>query len=190
MSDEQCKAMVYRAPYNHDHQCTRKAWKDGYCKQHHPDSAKERQRKSQERFDKRQAKIASRSEQMKELRKELSVAIAERDQLEKERDFLVAEYERAIGISGKGFNHVAAHLYNAIVNARCDKNAERFIKLLEANGRLRKALEWYADVENYQSLSQKDFNGTPVISQRLVVVDNGECARKALKDEAENEIQG
>jgi len=49
--DEGCKAMV--VPYGawRESQCSRKASKDGYCKQHHPDSV-------QARRDKRAAKWA------------------------------------------------------------------------------------------------------------------------------------
>lgn len=36
----------------------------------------------------------------------------------KERDYLVSEYERAVGCSGEGFVHAALHLYNAITNAK------------------------------------------------------------------------
>lgn len=33
------------------HQCSRKAVRDGYCNIHHPDSAKERQEKSQRAYE-------------------------------------------------------------------------------------------------------------------------------------------
>jgi len=32
--------------------CSRNAWKDGYCKQHHPLTIKERERKQKEKYDK------------------------------------------------------------------------------------------------------------------------------------------
>jgi hypothetical protein len=74
--------------------------------------------------------------------------MAERDRLrealgiaEAERDFLVSEYERALNVEPQGFAHAAAHLYNAIVNAKCDVNADRFIKLMDERDRLREALE-------------------------------------------------
>ena len=35
-------------------QCSRKAWKDGYCKQHHPDTVVERQKRSQETWKRKQ----------------------------------------------------------------------------------------------------------------------------------------
>lgn len=34
-----------------DYQCSRKAWKDGYCKQHHPDIVAEKRRRSMERHN-------------------------------------------------------------------------------------------------------------------------------------------
>ena len=33
------------------YQCNRKIWKDGFCKQHHPDTVAERDRKSTERYE-------------------------------------------------------------------------------------------------------------------------------------------
>lgn len=35
----------------HPHQCRRKIWKDGYCKQHHPDSAKKRAEEQAKRYE-------------------------------------------------------------------------------------------------------------------------------------------
>jgi hypothetical protein len=53
MSEEQCKEMVSaHSLYGsfHQHQCNRNAWKDGYCKQHHPDTvAESRAKQSEER---------------------------------------------------------------------------------------------------------------------------------------------
>jgi len=50
---EQCKHNVY-ADW-HTHQCPRKAWKDGYCKQHHPDTIAERDRKRREKWERESA---------------------------------------------------------------------------------------------------------------------------------------
>jgi len=61
----------------------------------------------------------------------LMIEKARAETAEAERNFLVTEYERAISSEGKGFTHAAAHLYNAIVNARCDAGAERFLELLD-----------------------------------------------------------
>ena len=35
----------------HSHQCSRRDWKDGYCKQHHPDSVRARQEKSMRKYE-------------------------------------------------------------------------------------------------------------------------------------------
>lgn len=40
----------------HKYQCSRNIWKDGYCKQHHPDSVKEREKKRDERYKEQQEK--------------------------------------------------------------------------------------------------------------------------------------
>jgi len=44
-----CKKMIMRG--FHHHQCQRAAWKDGYCKQHHPKSVAERRKKKEEKFN-------------------------------------------------------------------------------------------------------------------------------------------
>lgn len=44
LTEEQCKEYVYGVRI-HKTRCSRKAWKDGYCKQHHSDSKKEREDK-------------------------------------------------------------------------------------------------------------------------------------------------
>ena len=46
---EQCKEGVWRDWSSG--KCARKAVKDGYCKQHHPDAVKERQEKSSARWE-------------------------------------------------------------------------------------------------------------------------------------------
>ena len=50
MDENRCKKQVWGSwTY---YQCSRKIWKDGYCKQHHPDSVKERERKRDEKWEK------------------------------------------------------------------------------------------------------------------------------------------
>lgn len=50
---EQCKAEVRdrSSRWPRKYQCQRKAVKDGYCKQHHPDSVAERRKESDERYE-------------------------------------------------------------------------------------------------------------------------------------------
>jgi hypothetical protein len=38
MDETKCKASVYRGCWSRRSRCDRKPWKDGWCKQHHPDS--------------------------------------------------------------------------------------------------------------------------------------------------------
>ena len=47
---EQCKKMVPGSGWGTFRQCSRKAVKDGYCKQHHPDSVKARDDASMAKF--------------------------------------------------------------------------------------------------------------------------------------------
>lgn len=60
MDIEKCKVMVPdRQAWHRECRCTRKATKDGYCKQHHPDAKAERDRISREKYE-----IASRRQAM------------------------------------------------------------------------------------------------------------------------------
>lgn len=43
--DDQCKAS------GNDHQCTRKPWRDGWCKTHHPDTIKAKDDARQAKWD-------------------------------------------------------------------------------------------------------------------------------------------
>jgi len=59
MNTHKCEATVYpkeRWGTLHGYQCTRKIWKDGYCKIHHPDSVKVRRKKSMERYEENKKK--------------------------------------------------------------------------------------------------------------------------------------
>lgn len=40
----------------HGHPCRRNAWKDGYCKQHHPDTVKARREESEKAYEEKQKK--------------------------------------------------------------------------------------------------------------------------------------
>lgn len=67
------------------------------------------------------------------------------EKAERERDYLISEYERAVGCGEQGFAHAAGHIFNAIVNARCDtKVAERERDKLAAH------------VEKYRALVDMD----------------------------------
>ena len=51
MDETKCKADVYRGRWSRKSQCDRKPWKDGWCKQHHPDSVKAREEASEKRWE-------------------------------------------------------------------------------------------------------------------------------------------
>ena len=55
MDDSKCKESVMWDSW-HSRQCTRKIWKDGFCKQHHPETVKERQKESQRKWEERRKK--------------------------------------------------------------------------------------------------------------------------------------
>lgn len=56
MEEGRCKETVWDAKSWHKYQCSRKAVKDGYCKQHHPDSVAERQRKAEAAYEEKRKK--------------------------------------------------------------------------------------------------------------------------------------
>ena len=49
MEKERCKQKV--ADGWHHYECSRNVWKDGYCKQHHPDTVAARQAKIEARYE-------------------------------------------------------------------------------------------------------------------------------------------
>lgn len=49
-----CKEIVWGNSAWRSHQCSRNAWKDGYCKQHHPDTVKQREKAREERRQREQ----------------------------------------------------------------------------------------------------------------------------------------
>jgi len=56
MSDERCKKTVTTDTFR-GRKCSRKPWKDGYCKQHHPETAAKKQEEYRKRFDERMLKL-------------------------------------------------------------------------------------------------------------------------------------
>lgn len=52
LDETKCKEIVFDVGTSlFAHQCSRNIWKDGFCKLHHPESVKERQEKSQLRWE-------------------------------------------------------------------------------------------------------------------------------------------
>jgi len=51
---KRCKAAVWTPRAWHAHQCPRKPWKDGWCKQHHPDTVKTREEAYEKRYKEKQ----------------------------------------------------------------------------------------------------------------------------------------
>ena len=70
----QCKEHVFSGKQwdFRGHQCTRSAWKDGFCKIHHPESVKVRQEISMKRWDEKFENSTEQKllERVKELEKE------------------------------------------------------------------------------------------------------------------------
>jgi len=50
MNERLCKKQVFVQGGWRTRQCSRRIWKDGYCKQHHPDSVKKREQEKEARW--------------------------------------------------------------------------------------------------------------------------------------------
>ena len=59
-----CKERVWNGQFS-DYPCSRKDWKDGYCKQHHPDSVKKRRDDAYAKFTAKMAAVAETQYQAK-----------------------------------------------------------------------------------------------------------------------------
>ena len=98
-NSERCKEKVWEG--FHSHRCLRKAVKDGYCTQHHPDSVAKRRAKSEERYQAQLenspyhkiGKLQKENKELTEALKGLVYAIANSDPGSKHRHeaFLFAE---------------------------------------------------------------------------------------------------
>lgn len=51
-----CTETVYERDGWHSHRCTRNVWKDGCCKQHHPDTVEARRKAADKRWEESAAK--------------------------------------------------------------------------------------------------------------------------------------
>ena len=81
-NSKRCKANVWVG--FHTHQCLRISWKDGYCKQHHPDNVKQRQEESMARYEEKRKqslpyKLEQANERIEELEKEIQKLKGERE---------------------------------------------------------------------------------------------------------------
>ena len=80
---DKCKKQVpgaRRRGYFHMHQCSRRAVKDGLCKQHHPDAKKEREARAQKKYEEKRENsewMQLRRAKARIVELELMVALAE-----------------------------------------------------------------------------------------------------------------
>jgi hypothetical protein len=82
MDKDRCSKKVFpneRWGAFHPHQCNRKIWKDGFCKQHHPETEEARYKKAESRWQKKRN-----NEPIFLLRKSLDKANARITELEAE----------------------------------------------------------------------------------------------------------
>jgi hypothetical protein len=62
-TDEQCKERVTDTTGWHRYRCSRKAVRDGYCNQHHPDTVAARRAKLSARWEQQMADVEKRREE-------------------------------------------------------------------------------------------------------------------------------
>lgn len=67
MNEGRCRKHVYGGSYM-GHQCSRKAVKDGYCKQHHPDAVKAKKEAREKQWEQEWAERKRRHEREKAIR--------------------------------------------------------------------------------------------------------------------------
>lgn len=109
-----CKSTVYQPQgFGRFYPCSFKAWKDGYCKIHHPDTVKARREKQEKKYEEERAKspyvlLQKATERNKELEREvtaltaanadltaqLAEAKADKDEAYRQRNYLVAALAR------------------------------------------------------------------------------------------------
>jgi hypothetical protein len=103
MSEGNCKEQVFRDWHNYP--CSRKAWKDGYCKQHHPDSVKARDAERTRKWEVKKEESPYRK--IETLNADLTALRAENDQLkaivdafreEVDSPYDICELKRAISL--------------------------------------------------------------------------------------------
>lgn len=92
--NERCKQKVWPNGQFTSHRCSRKAVKDGYCNQHHPDTVKERDEKQrlkfQERIDKHPLTVAHKKiEELKQQHDDLQWALKQIADLDAKNGSLV-----------------------------------------------------------------------------------------------------
>lgn len=77
-----CKSTVYQPQgFGRFYPCSFKAWKDGYCKIHHPDTVKARREKQEKKYEEERAKspyvlLQKATERNKELEREVTALTA------------------------------------------------------------------------------------------------------------------
>lgn len=78
-----CKASVTERGHWRPHQCRRKPWKDGWCKQHHPDAEAERREQSKKRWEEkfRQDPLVKAKEEITRLKARIGELEAGEDEL-------------------------------------------------------------------------------------------------------------
>ena len=74
LKPDQCQAAVHpkdRWGSLHPHQCTRKIWKDGWCKIHHPDAEQKRRDVGVHKFQAKMDRLTQPSRELSNLKKSL-----------------------------------------------------------------------------------------------------------------------
>ncbi len=115
-TDWQCKESVPNKFSVTFRRCSFKAWKDGYCKIHHPDSVKARQEKQRLKYEEERAKspfmlLKKASERNQQLERELA---AEQEKVKELREALAQMTDEVCKYCyAPGFDQMGAYVTNA-----------------------------------------------------------------------------
>lgn len=112
-----CKEMVSTpGVWSKSHQCSRKEWRDGWCKQHHPDSVDARRKLAEERYKQQQEnspwrRLQKKDMEIEQLKSELSaLREAAHDAVEFSRDYFATGSQEDEWRIKAGYEKLAALL--------------------------------------------------------------------------------
>jgi predicted phosphohydrolase len=120
-----CKERVWNGQFS-DYPCSRKDWKDGYCKQHHPDSVKKRRDDAYAKFTAKMAAVAETQYQAK---------LAEDTALQDQQRWQREEIAR-LRLENERLREAERDVICDIVYGLCisDNNAQEIVNAIRARG--------------------------------------------------------
>jgi hypothetical protein len=115
------------------------------------------------------------ADEIDRLRNRLEALTAPVDDAVAQRDFLVAEYERAVQCGPQGYLHCATHLFNAISNEKVDR------ALQAAQPRLSEGEHWFLEELKIHMRAQ---DGSMVVMTKAMACGLGNALIRLTGDKA------